>query len=188
MFVSVQNVSAANYSSVISTADLKAHLRVTSSDEDSLIESYRTAACEFVENYCNTRLNSQNVYFYAHSFAALGEFPIAPVQSVTAVEYKATKDGAYLSWAATNYYTELARNPALIKFIAVPSVDANAITPIRITCVCGHSSTPEALVQAVRLLVAHMFENRQAAEVGNIKEIPLGIYSLMNTYRTISFK
>lgn len=188
MFVSVENAEAVDFSTVISTADLKAHLRVTSSDEDSLIESYRTAACEFVENYCNTRLTSQHVYFYAHSFAALGEIPIAPVQSVTAVQYKATKDGDYLTWADSNYYIELARNPALIKFIAVPSVDANAITPIRIKCNCGYTSTPEALVQAVRLLVAHMFENRQAAEVGNIKEIPLGIYSLMNTYRTISFK
>ena len=50
MFVSVENAAAANYATVISTSDLKDHLRVTTSEEDSLINSYRTAACQFVEN------------------------------------------------------------------------------------------------------------------------------------------
>ena len=188
MFVSVENVAAANYATVISTSDLKDHLRVTSSDEDSLINSYRTAACQFVENYCNTRLTSQSVYFYAQAFGAIGEFQISPVISVTAVEYKTSQGGSYISLASTNYYVERARVPALIKFMTAPSVDNDAIAPVRVTATCGYATTPEPLVHAVRLLVAHYFENRQAAEVGFIKEIPLGIKSLLNTYRSISFR
>ena len=188
MFVSVENAAAANYASVISTSDLKNHLRVTSSDEDSLINSYRTAACQFVENYCNTRLTSQSVYFYASTFGAIGEFQISPVISVTAVEYKTSQGGSYISLGSTNYYVERARVPALIKFMTAPSVDNDAIAPVRVTATCGYATTPEPLVHAVRLLVAHYFENRQAAEVGFIKEIPLGIKSLLNTYRSISFR
>ena len=72
--------------------------------------------------------------------------------------------------------------------MTAPSVDNDAIAPVRVTATCGYATTPEPLVHAVRLLVAHYFENRQAAEVGNIKEIPLGIKSLLNTYRSISFR
>jgi len=188
MFVSVENVAAANYATVISTSDLKDHLRVTSSDEDSLINSYRTAACQFVENYCNTRLTSQSVYFYAQAFGAIGEFQISPVISVSAVEYKTSKTGSYITLDSANYYVEKARIPALIKFMTAPSTDGDALAPVRVTATCGYSTTPEPLVHAVRLLVGHYFENRQAAEVGNIKEIPLGIKSLLNTYRSISFR
>ena len=188
MFVSVENATAANYATVISTNDLKNHLRVTSSDEDSLVNSYRTAACQFVENYCNTRLTSQSVYFYAQAFGAIGEFQISPVISVSAVEYKTSKTGSYITLDSANYYVEKARIPALIKFMTAPSTDGDALAPIRVTATCGYATTPEPLVHAVRLLVGHYFENRQAAEVGNIKEIPLGIKSLLNTYRSISFR
>jgi uncharacterized phiE125 gp8 family phage protein len=188
MFLSVENATAANYATVISTSDLKNHLRVTSSDEDSLVNSYRNAACQFVENYCNTRLTSQSVYFYAQAFGAIGEFQIGPVISVSAVEYKTSKTGSYITLDSANYYVEKARVPALIKFMTAPSTDGDALAPIRVTATCGYSTTPEPLVHAVRLLVAHYFENRQAAEVGNIKEIPLGIKSLLNTYRSISFR
>lgn len=188
MFLSVENASAANYATVISTSDLKDHLRVTSSDEDTLVNSYRTAACQFVENYCNTRLTSQSVYFYAQAFGAIGEFQIGPVISVSAVEYKTSKTGSYITLDSANYYVEKARVPALIKFMTAPSTDGDALAPIRVTATCGYATTPEPLVHAVRLLVAHYFENRQAAEVGNIKEIPLGIKSLLNTYRSISFR
>ncbi len=188
MFLSVENATAANYATVISTSDLKDHLRVTSNDEDSLINSYRTAACQFVENYCNTRLTSQSVYFYAQAFGAIGEFQIGPVISVSAVEYKTSKTGSYIILDSANYYVERARVPALIKFMTAPSTDGDALAPIRVTATCGYATTPEPLVHAVRLLVAHYFENRQAAEVGNIKEIPLGIKSLLNTYRSISFR
>ena len=187
MIVSVQNAAAANYATVIPTSELKNHLRVTTSDDDSLINSYRTAACQFVENYCNTRLTSQSVYFYARSFGAIAEFPISPVISVAAVEYNTSQSGSYISYNSSNYYVESSRIPALIKFITAASVDNNALAPIRITATCGYATTPEPLVQAVRLLVAHFYENRQAAEVGNVREIPLGIKSLMNTYRSISF-
>jgi uncharacterized phiE125 gp8 family phage protein len=187
MIVSTANAAAADFSTVISTADLKTHLRVTHSDEDGLIEAYRTSACQFIEAYCNTRLTSQSVYYYADGFSAIIELPIGPIISVDAVQYQADKDGAKLTLDSSTYYVEKARNPAIIKLITSPSVDADDPTPVRITATTGYTSTPEALVQAVRFLVAHYYEHRQAAEAATIKEVPLGLYSILNPYRTISF-
>jgi len=186
--VSVQNTETPDFSTVISTADLKAHLRVTHSDEDSIINSYRTAACQFVENYCNTRLTDHTVNFYANYFSSVIELTLAPCIRVNNVKYSTAKGAALTTLSSTQYYTETNRNPAVIKFMTAPSVNTDDIAPIVINADIGYSTAPEALVQAVRFLVSHYYENRQAAEVAKIKEVPIGVFSLMEAYRTISFK
>ena len=187
MIVSLNDTARGDYSTVISTADLKAHLRVTHSDEDSLIEAYRTAACEFVDAYCNTRIVSGTVAFNASGFASVIELPVAPVIRVTSVTYTTSKGGATQTMPTSEYYVEKNRKPAVIKFITAPGVDSQAVAPVQITADVGHATAPEALKQAIRFLVAHYYENRQAAEAASVKEIPLGIFSLMNPYRNISF-
>ena len=186
--ISVFNTQAQDYSTVISTADLKAHLRVTHSDEDSIIESYRTAACQFVENYCNTRLTNTAVEFNLDHFSATIELTIAPLIRVNSVKYSTAKGAALITLDGSQYYTEKNRSPAVVKFLSSPSVDTNDIAPIVINADIGYNTIPEALVQAVRFLAAHYYENRQAAEVANVKQVPIGVFSLMEAYRTISFK
>lgn len=187
MIVSLNDTATGDYSTVISTADLKKHLRVTHSDEDSLIEAYRAAACEFVNAYCNTRIVSGTISFNASGFDAVIELPVAPVIRVTSVKYSTSKGGTKVTLDPSQYYVENNRKPAVVKFITAPGVDSQDPSPVQILADVGHSTTPEALKQAVRFLVAHYYENRQAAEAATIKEIPLGIYSLMNPYRNISF-
>tara|TARA_R100000353_G_scaffold154519_3_gene113245 strand:- start:68 stop:634 length:567 start_codon:yes stop_codon:yes gene_type:complete len=188
MIVSLNDTARGNYSSVISTADLKAHLRVTHSDEDTLIEVYRAAACEFVEAYCNTRIVSGTINFNASGFASIIELPIAPVIRVNSITYKTSKDGATQTLASSQYYVEKNRKPAVLKFITAPSVDSEDPAPVVINADVGHTTAPESLVQAVRFMVGHFYENRQAAEAASVKEIPLGIFSLLNPYRVISFR
>jgi|DEB0MinimDraft_6_1074348.scaffolds.fasta_scaffold24903_4 uncharacterized phiE125 gp8 family phage protein len=187
MIVSLNDTTQADYSTVISTADLKAHLRVTHSDEDSLIEAYRAAACEFVNAYCNTRIVDVTIAFNASGFDAVIELPVAPVIRVNSVQYSVSKGGAKVTLDTGQYYVEKNRKPAVVKFISAPGVDSQDPSPVLISADVGYSTPPESLVQAVRFLVAHYYENRQAAEAATIKEIPLGIYSLMNPYRNISF-
>lgn len=187
MITSVQNTETPDFSTVISTANLKAHLRVTHSDEDTLIEAYRTAACLWVENYCNTRLTNHTVNIYASGFSSLIELPIGPCIEVTAVQYSTAKDAALSTLAASEYYAETNRNPAVIRFITLPSVDTNNPSPVKIVANIGYDTCPEALVQAVRFMVGHLYEHREAAEAATIKEVPFGILSLLEAYRTISF-
>lgn len=91
MIVSLNDTARGDFSTVISTADLKAHLRVTHSDEDTLIEAYRTAACEFVDAYCNTRIVSGSITFNASGFASVIELPVAPIIRVNSVSTRQAK-------------------------------------------------------------------------------------------------
>ena len=72
--------------SVITVADLKAHLRVDHSDEDTLITSLRDAAISWIEDYCNTRLGDVTAVGYIDYFYN-ARFPIGPVNSISSVTY-----------------------------------------------------------------------------------------------------
>lgn len=49
-------------------------------------------------------------------------------------------------------------------------------------------AVPPALTEAVAMLAAHWYENREATLVGiSAQELPLGVWSIVNEYREFSF-
>ncbi|WP_440408702.1 head-tail connector protein [Neorhizobium petrolearium] len=66
----------------------------------------------------------------------------------------------------------------IAKFIGAPLDDVTAFP----------DGTPEPLKEAVRQLVAHWYENREASIVSVTAELmPLGLYDLMQPYREWTF-
>ena len=52
----------------------------------------------------------------------------------------------------------------------------------------GAAPTPPAILQAVKILVAHLYENREASLVGvTVAELPFGLFDLLTPWRTWSF-
>lgn len=52
----------------------------------------------------------------------------------------------------------------------------------------GQDPVPPALVQAVSLLAAHWYENREASLVGiSAQDLPFGVWPIVNEYRDYSF-
>ncbi|MGE0853645.1 MAG: head-tail connector protein [Hyphomicrobiaceae bacterium] len=50
------------------------------------------------------------------------------------------------------------------------------------------STVPPALVEAVALLAAHLYENREATLVGvSAQELPLGVWSIVDAFRDWSW-
>ncbi len=64
MYYTLEITGAAAEASIVSTADLKTFLRVDHSDEDTLIEALRSAAIEYVQNYCNVQLGDVTAVMY----------------------------------------------------------------------------------------------------------------------------
>ena len=186
MIVSLKDNATFNSSAVITTAKLKGHLRVTHSDEDTLIDAYRQAACEFVHAYCNTRIKATAVTAKFSGFSAQLELPCGPATSITSIKYR-NAGGALTTMDFDNVNFDINRSPVLLRFKTIPDVDPHHPAPVEIVFAAGYATPPEPLVQAVRFLVAHFYENRQAAEVANVREIPMGVYALLNPYRAVSF-
>lgn len=175
------------YDNVMTVAELKAHLRVTHTLEDTLISDIRQAAIQYIEQYCNTRLGTFTAYGYLPDFVN-SYIPIGPVNSVTAVEYETDNSGTLSTLATSNWHTDIKSHVGRITFSDYPQPYEYAMMPVRITMNVGYAYTaiPGPIMSAVRLLAAHLYENRQDEVIGSItSRLRLGIDALVSPYRHI---
>jgi len=179
--------SPPDYSTVVSTAAIKAHLRVTHNVEDSLIDRLRDAACSYAENYCNTKLHTTTAIGYLPSFHRC-LFPVGPVQSISSVKYQTSSSTAaedLTTLDSGSYYTTVSTQPASISFINYPTAYQYADYPVQVNFTFGHSSAPTLMVHAIKLLAAHLYENRQEVTDRSSFQIKLGMEALLSPYRNI---
>ena len=181
--------AAVDQDTIITVADLKAHLRVTHTQEDTLISALRSAAISWVEEHCNIKLGSYTARGYLPDWR-VAYFPIGPVTAITEVKYQTTADKDYdtdlTTLGTTLWYTDEITQPARIAFRDYPTTYDYALTPVVVTFTAGYTTMPAPVLQAIRLLVAHMYENRQEEVIGTItSRLKFGLEALLNPFRII---
>ena len=181
--------AAVDQDTIITVADLKAHMRVTHTAEDTLISALRSAAISWVEEHCNIKLGSYTARGYLPGFYN-SYIPIGPVTAVTEVKYQTTADTDYTTDLTTlvagNWFTDTISQPARIAFRDYPNVYEYALTPVVVSFTAGYGTVPAPVLQAIRLLVAHMYENRQEEITGTITtRLKFGLDALLNPFRII---
>lgn len=186
----------------LSTAEAKSHLRVDISDDDTLIDSYVKAARLLVERAVNRQLITATYRLKMDDFddpryavdSRSIVIPRAPLQSVSSIQYLDT-DGSTQTLASSKYtvYTDSLPGRIVLNQSEVwPAVQQQTWNTVTITFVAGYgnaaSDVPETLRSAIRLLVGHFYENREAAVVGmSAKELPLSVKSLLATEKVQEF-
>jgi uncharacterized phiE125 gp8 family phage protein len=157
----------------IALAEAKAHLRVEHADEDAVIEGLIGAAREFVEERSGRQLVTATWDITLCSFPR-GRRPIKlpkwPTLSVATISYLDTNGDAQ-TWDAANYRVDTSREPALVApamgvSYPVPAVDSAAVTIHAVAGYGAAAAVPQAAKQAILLLVAHWYENREASTAG----------------------
>jgi len=181
--------AAVDQDTIITVADLKTQLRVTHSLEDTLIGAMRSAAISWVEEHCNIKLGSYTARGYLPGFYN-SRIPIGPVTAVSEVKYQVTEDTDYDTDLSTLdaglWFTDLISQPSRIAFRDVPSVYEYSLNPVVISFTAGYGTIPAPVLQAIRLLVAHMYENRQEEITGTIStRLKFGLEALLNPFRII---
>ena len=181
--------AAVDQDTIITVADLKSHLRVTHTQEDTLIGALRSAAISWVEEHCNIKLGSYTARGYLTDWRP-AYFPIGPVTAISEVKYQTTADKDYTTdlttLATTLWYTDEVTQPARIAFRDYPTTYDYALTPVVVTFTAGYTTMPAPVVHAIRLLVAHMYENRQEEVTGTITtRLKFGLEALLNPFRII---
>ena len=173
--------------SVITVADLKSHLRVDHSDEDTLIEAYRDAAIKWIEDYCNTRLGDVTAVGYLDYFKP-SRFPIGPITAISSVTYLDTSNTTQTLDTA-KYWYDIKTNAARITFDQVPDTYDDAYHRVQINMTLGYAEAdvPAPMLTAIRWMVAHLYEQRQPVATGTTAiELPIGLYAILNPYRIIT--
>lgn len=153
------------------TADeLKTHLRVTSSDEDTLIASIISAARVRAESLLRHRLITQTVELTMTGFPSYIEIPVWPVVSVASVKYD-DGDGVEQTVSSADYLL-VKRRPRVI----APKSTATWPTPgiesdsVRVRCIVGYgdagSNVPADILAAIRLIAGDLWEHRENTVIG----------------------
>lgn len=182
----------------VTLTEAKAHLRVTASDDDTYISSLIKVARERAEDYTGRLIVSRAVTYTLDSFPVEVVLPHPPVQSLTSIQY-VDGDGATQSFTDTqtdfsNDFYPLVK-PAYNESWPSTRAQYGAVT---ITYVAGYGSSadspdtssqiPEAIRQAILLMVGTMYEYREELVTGaNTQQIDLTAQRLLDPYRVRHF-
>ena len=106
----VTRVSSGDIQLPVTLEDVKAHLRVTTDDEDALHRQYLDAALEWAEEKTRRAIVSRNYNVMMDGFPRVCiELPLGKISAIVSVKY-IDSDGALQTWTASPlpYDTDLA--------------------------------------------------------------------------------
>ncbi|MFA7281788.1 MAG: head-tail connector protein [Sterolibacterium sp.] len=181
----------------ITLEEAQNHIRVSAdiTSDDSLIEALITSARMFAENHTNRVCLTQTWELVLDAFpVGILELPKAPLQSVSSITY-IDSNGAQQTLAASAYKVDAVTNPGRIApaYGTVWPVTRNEANAVTITFIAGYgdqaANVPAPIRQAMLLMIAHLYDNRAAVEVGgDFYKLPLGVEALLAQYRVIRWE
>lgn len=158
----------------VSRDEMKTYLRLESdiTEDDTLIDSLIKAAETKIENICSIAITTKTYDGYLNDLPGIVEVPVPPLQSISAItyyndEYTGTvvDSDSYVVQTYDNIeYGEI----ILKKGYTWPIPDAT-VNRFKITFVAGfgddYSTIPDDLKTAIKMIVAHWYDNRESQEI-----------------------
>ncbi len=184
---------------VVTTAELKAQLRIDSSDEDALLATYISAATQMAEHYCNRHFitakyklwfnelpNTFSLYYPDCKF----NYPAGNDNAKDGLHYLAAVGSTYTLFANTNWYSNQNTNPCQVKMTTTPSDaigtgDLNGTTDgiyyfqFHTGIADGAASIPDAIKQAIKLIASDMYYFREDRK----RAFPMASEILLQPYK-----
>lgn len=173
----------------LAVPDLKDFLRVTHDAEDALLGRLITTARQMVESAASRILLTQAWRIVRDAWPPSGLLlvPLAPVAAIAAARLRHA-DASETGLPLDALTLRGDRTPAVIALdrLRLPAPD-RAVGGIELDLVMGYGAAPQDvpgdLVQAVRLLAAHLYERREEAGVAGL--LPDGVAALLRPYRMV---
>ena len=175
----------------VSLAEAKAHLRLETNDDDTLLQSLITTSRLHIEAALGLALITQS-WSWMFDHWPRGErvvLPLRPVQAVTHVRVW-RQDGTSQTLPADNFILDGQGNPARLLPVAPaalvePGQPGNGIE-IGFTAGFGASArdVPATIRHALLLLITHWYEHREPVEIGaSVNAVPVMVSELLHAHR-----
>jgi len=172
----------------VSLDEAKSHLRVDGTDDDNLITSLIAAARRWCEKFQRRAYITQTWELWLDSWPEKNYIiiPRPPLQDVSSVKYYGTDDSEY-TFDQANYFVDTKSEPGRVVLGYKknwPSVTLRPANGVVVTFTAGYGDNaekvPEEVKQAMKLLIGHWYEHREAVLAGIIsKEIEFAVRSLL---------
>ncbi|RDI51228.1 head-tail connector protein [Microvirga subterranea] len=179
--------------------EVKDHLRVTNDLEDDLLSNLITTARQKLDGprgLLGRALITQTWTATLDGFPRVIDLPFAPVSAVSAITYRDTT-GIEQTLAADAYMVAglLDDHLTAISPVCGKSWPFIPYSPgrVSVTFTAGYGDAPEDVPEpirtAIKMLVGHLYKNREAVTVasGSMMETPIGWQDLVADYRIRGF-
>lgn len=164
--------------------EAKLHLKVDVADDDTLINNLIIAARQKCEEYTRRAFITQVwevAYDDGRQSIVLPKQPIQSIESVT-LDGEVISPDSYKLISNTTLYFKISCHPVEYSGLVIRYKAGYGDTP---------DSVPQAIRQAILMLVAHLYENRQGEapaanyEIQARKDIPYSVAALLQPYRVM---
>lgn len=172
----------------LTLVEAKAFLRVEHGDDDDVITALIAAARVHVEAMTRRALLAQTWRFVLDAWPRDGRFAprIGPLRELVAARVFAA-DGEARDIDGESFVVDPANNVIAAPCFALPA-PGRAQAGIALDVLCGYGAdaadVPADLRQAIRLLLAHWYDNRVATADG--AAVPAGVGALLAPYRMLA--
>lgn len=177
---------------VLTLEQLRRHCKIDPpdavNDADDDLTAALAAAHALAQHHTGISIGSQTLELALDEFPSAGILlPQGPVTSITSVTY-VDVNGDTQTLAGSAYSLDDYSTPQWL----LPAVDTEwpltyaAANAVKVRYIAGAASLDAAVGQALRLLTGLYFDNRNAADKGEMIEIPMGVSSLLNTVKVWS--
>ena len=177
----------------VTLAEAKQFLRVEHDDDDDIIAALIAGSRIHVETQTRRALITQNWRLTRDVWPATGWVALLPVPVKTLDAVRVSRsDGTTLALDVAGFALDKSAAPARLSFVhGVPPAPGRAAAGIEIDITCGYgdasTNVPEPLRHAIRLLVAHWYENRGiVAAGGEVAVLPQSVAALIAPYRVLA--
>lgn len=174
-------------------AETKAHLRVDTTADDDLITALITAARQWAEEHTGRDLITRTRKLYLDAFPWVILLPHPPFQSLVAITYVDT-EGATQTLSSSVYDVDSTAEPARVAEAWEQEWPhtRREMRAVTVEYKSGYgdaaAKVPQALRQAMLLLIGHWYEHREEVNIGNIvQEVPAAADRLLRMYRVSGY-
>jgi len=166
-------------SEAVTLAELKAHLRILHADEDVLIQSLGTAATAYLDGWKGILGRAIMLQTWRDEFPGWGCLRLSlPDVSGVVVSYV---DAAGDSFPAAEFEVF---GDAMGAYVEASGPSAKVVY---VEYTCGLPVAQLALIKvAIKMLVAHWYENRSGAAQAGLAEVPLAFSAMITPLRWVS--
>ena len=175
--------------------NIKYHLRIEQDDNDNDVTLFhlRKSVRQWTENYLNRALISQTLDYYMDRFPGgdYYELPRPPLQTITTLSYTDYNGDASTLTEDTEFVKDTDSEPGRIVLeynYTWPNDTLHPRNPILTRYKAGYGDdvddVPEAIRQAMLMLLTHWYEQRQPISMGvSAYNVGMTVKSLLFPYR-----
>jgi len=172
----------------VSLDEVKLHLRLDAGTiEDTLLSSLISTARQYCESFQRRAYLTQTWELWLDAFPVIDhiDVPLPPLQTVTSIKYYDTANTEY-TLAGSVYFTDAKSQPGRISLNYGEGWPSTALRPVNAVCitfVCGYGAAADAVpvksLYAMKLLIGHYYENREAVSQSQLYPAPMSIDALL---------